>query len=211
MKILPLKFTLVFGVLWITILSHSTLANTVGEGYKIGDTAANFNLKNIDGKMVSMTDMKTAKGFIVVFTCNTCPYSKMYEQRIDELNKMYSDKGYPVIAINSNDQSVKPGDSYDEMVKLANDKNYSFPYLYDESQEVAQAYGATRTPHVYILQKKKNSLEVAYIGAIDNNAKDGKLADTKYVEDAVNSLLDNKTVENNFTKAIGCSIKWKES
>lgn len=180
-------------------------------GYEVGDEAVDFKLKNVDGKMMSLADFTDAKGFIVVFTCNTCPYSKMYEQRIEDLNKMYASKGYPVVAINPNDKQRQPGDSFDEMIKRADEKSFSFPYLYDETQEIATAYGATRTPHVYILSKSGKSLKVEYIGAIDNNAKSGADATEKYVEAAVNNLIDGKKVDNTFTKAVGCTIKWKQS
>ncbi len=185
--------------------------NTTESGYKVGDKAMDFNLKNVNGEMVSMASYEDAKGFILVFTCNTCPFSKMYEDRILELDKEYSAKGYPVIAVNSNDIKTKPGDSYEEMVKLAQEKSYSFPYLHDESQEVAKTYGATNTPHVYVLNKTKEGLKVAYIGAIDNNAKDASAADKKYVEEAVGALLDGKSVPTEHTKAIGCTIKWKST
>ncbi|WP_422361459.1 thioredoxin family protein [Reichenbachiella sp.] len=177
-------------------------------GFNVGDKATDFKLKNVDGRTISMADYKDAKGYIVVFTCNTCPFSKMYEKRIDQLNQKYESSGYPVIAINSNDVTKQPGDSFDEMVKRSNDKGYSFPYLYDESQAVATAYGATRTPHVYVLNKK---LEVAYIGAIDDNHKDAGAVTKRYVEDAVDSMLDGKAIKTTSTKAIGCTIKWKDA
>lgn len=181
------------------------------QGYDVGSLASNFELKNVDGSMVSMTSYKDAKGFIVVFTCNTCPYAKMYEQRIDDLNKMYATKGYPVLAINPNDKEKQPGDSFEEMVKRADEKNYSFPYLWDETQEVTKNYGATRTPHVYILNKEKGGNRVVYIGAIDNNAKDASSANVKYVENALENLLAGEKIQTSTTKAIGCGIKWKSS
>lgn len=177
-------------------------------GFNVGDKATDFKLKNVDGRTISMADYKDAKGYIVVFTCNTCPFSKMYEKRIDQLNQKYASKGYPVIAINSNDVTKQPGDSFEEMVKRSNEKEYSFPYLYDESQAVASAYGATRTPHVYVLNK---NLKVSYIGAIDDNHKDAKAVTKRYVEDAVNNMLEGKAVKTSFTKAIGCTIKWKDA
>lgn len=177
-------------------------------GFKVGDKATDFKLKNVDGKTISMADYKEAKGFIVVFTCNTCPFSKMYEKRIDLLNQKYASQGFPVIAINSNDVTKQPGDSFEEMTKRAEEKGYSFPYLYDESQAVATAYGATRTPHVYVLDK---SFKVSYIGAIDDNHKDADAVTKKYVEDAVDSMLDGKPVITKSTKAIGCTIKWKDA
>lgn len=177
-------------------------------GFNVGDKATDFKLKNIDGRTISMADYKDAKGYIVVFTCNTCPFSKMYEKRINMLNQKYESKGFPVIAINSNDVTKQPGDSFEEMTKRAKDKGYTFPYLYDESQAVATAYGATRTPHVYVLNK---AMKVAYIGAIDDNHKDADAVTKRYVEDAVDSLLDGKAVKTTSTKAIGCTIKWKDA
>lgn len=177
-------------------------------GYGVGDTVADFKLKNVDGKMVSLADFKSAKGAIIIFDCNTCPYSKAYNDRILALSKKYQDT-YPVVAINSNSPEVSPGDSFDEMVKYAKSKGYTFPYLFDESQEIARAYGATNTPHVYVLKKEGAAFKVAYIGAIDNNTKDASSADKKYVEEAVEALAAGKPVPQEKTKAIGCSIKWK--
>ena len=179
--------------------------------YKPGDTADDFTLKNVNGSEISLSGIKNAKGFIVVFMCNTCPVVKAYEDRIIDLDKKFSSKGYPVIAINSNDGNVSPGDSYAEMQKLAKEKGFTFQYLYDESQDVARKYGATNTPHVYVLSKKGNKLEVEYVGAIDNNRDDPSKADKKYVEDAVNILLKNEPVTVSSSKAIGCSIKWKKT
>lgn len=180
-------------------------------GFNIGDKATDFKLKNVDGNMISMADYKEAKGFIVVFTCNTCPFSKMYEKRIDQLNQKYESKGYPVLAINSNDVTKQPGDSFEEMTKRAKEKAYSFPYLYDETQKVATDFGATRTPHVYVLSKKPKGLIVSYLGAVDNNHKDPNAVTEKYVENAVDNLLEGKPVKTTSTKAVGCTIKWKEA
>lgn len=182
-----------------------------GKQYKAGDIAYDFSLKNVNGSMVSLSQFRDAKGFIVVFCCNTCPVVKKYMQRIIDLNNEFSDRGYPVIAINSNDKDVSPGDSFEEMQKLAKDKGYAFPYLYDESQEIAKLYGATNTPHVYVLKKNGDKLIVEYVGAIDNNADDPASADKKYVSSAVNALLDNEAVATTSTKAIGCGIKWKKT
>lgn len=180
-------------------------ASPVKKGYEVGDKATDFKLKNVDGKMVSLADFKEAKGFIVIFDCNTCPYSKAYNQRIIDLNEKYAAKGFPVITINANEGS---GDSYDEMVRIANKKKYKFPYLYDESQAIAKAYGATNTPHVFVLNQQ---LKVSYIGAIDDNARNAASATKKYVEDAVDALLAGKSVPVTKTKAVGCGIKWKDA
>jgi peroxiredoxin len=184
-------------------------AGTISSGYQIGDTVSNFKLKNTDGKFVSLSDYQSKKGVIVIFDCNTCPYSKAYNERILALDKKYASKDIPVLVINSNDPNISPGDSFEQMVKQAKDKKYSFPYLIDESQEVAKNFGATNTPHVFVLAKNGDAFKVAYIGAIDNNSKDAKGADKKYVEDAVDAILAGNEIKTNKTKAIGCTIKWK--
>jgi peroxiredoxin len=184
--------------------------STSRTGYGIGDNAADFKLKNVDGKMVSLAQYKTAKGFIVIFDCNSCPYSKKYNGRITALNKKYASQGFPVIAINANDPNVEPRDSFEEMVKIAKEKGYDFPYLVDETQSTAKAYGATNTPHVFVLSKNGSDLKVAYMGTIDDNAKDESSVSKKYVENAVDALLAGKSVLVPKTKAIGCGIKWKE-
>lgn len=187
------------------ILSLSTFA----DGYDVGDMAKDFSLKNVDGKMVSMSDYNDAKGVIVVFTCNHCPYAKLYEQRIISLHKKYASQGYPVVAINPNDPVKQPDDSYENMQKRAKAKGYPFVYLFDETQEIAKSYGATRTPHVYLLNKVKDKYQVAYIGAIDDNPQSADDVETKYLENAINALKKDQKVAVSSTKAIGCTIKWK--
>jgi peroxiredoxin len=177
------------------------------KGYDIGDVATDFKLENIDGNFVSLSDFKQAKGFILVFTCNTCPYAVAYEDRIEALNKEYASKGYPVIAIMPNNVQSKPGDSMTAMQKRAKEKGFTFPYLIDADQSIYPQYGATKTPHVYILESTDKGPVVQYIGAIDDNYKDAALVKTKYVENAVNALLEGVTFEMHKTKAIGCSIK----
>ncbi len=194
----------------VMLITFSSFRVFTSGGYAVGDKVSDFKLKNVDGKMVSLSDYKDAKGFIVVFTCNHCPFAKAYESRIMKLNEKYAKLGYPVMAINPNDKDIAPDDSYDEMVSRAKSKGYKFPYLYDESQQTAMAYGASRTPHIYVLQKQGTDLMVKYIGAIDDNADDENAAKQHYVEDAVNSLIAGKDVPVNFTKAIGCTIKWRK-
>jgi peroxiredoxin len=186
-------------------------ADTIPFNYGVGDTVADFKLKNVDGKYVSLDSYKDKKGVIVIFDCNTCPFSKAYNERIIALNKKYASQGFPVVAINANDPEVSPGDSYSEMVSVAKKKNYDFPYLIDESQAVAKAFGATNTPHVFVLQKTSKGFQVAYIGAIDNNARDASAADKKYVEEAVDALIAGKPASVTKTKAVGCGIKWKNA
>jgi peroxiredoxin len=183
------------------------LSGSGDKGYQVGDTARDFALKSTDGRMVSMADYPQARGFIVIFDCNTCPYSKAYNERIIALNDKYAPLGFPLIAINPNDPGMSPGDSYEDMVKLAKKKNYKFPYLVDETQEITRTYGATNTPHTFVLKREGAELKVAYIGAIDNNSRDGASADKKYVEMAVDALLAGSPVATPRTKAIGCAVK----
>lgn len=182
-------------------------ASMPDDGLKVGDTAPDFRLKNVDGKMVSMKDYKKAKGFIVTFTCNTCPYSVMYEDRIIELHKKMEPKGYPVIAIQPNDPAAQPGDSFEKMQQRAKDKKFPFVYLMDEGQKVYPKYGASRTPHFFVLDK---NLKVRYIGALDDNSQDAAAVTKRYVEDAVAAIDKGKEPAVTFTKAVGCTIKVKK-
>lgn len=178
-------------------------------GYKIGDEAIDFSLKNIDDQMVSLANFPEAKGFIVIFTCNHCPYAVAYEDRIIALNNKYASLGYPVIAINPNDPTVKPEDSFDAMKVRAKEKGFTFPYLFDEGQKVYPVYGATKTPHVFILNKENNKNIVKYIGTIDNNYEDANAVTERYVETAVDALLAGKEIQQPTTVAVGCTIKTK--
>lgn len=198
----------VFAMLMMAVLTGATFEDN---GYGIGDYARDFKLKNVDGKMVSMADYKNAKGIIVIFTCNTCPFSKIYEDRIIALNNEYASQGYPVIAINPNDPERQPGDSYKLMQARAKEKGFTFPYLVDESQEITRTYGATRTPHVFLLNKEQGKYRVAYIGAIDNNHKNPDDVSEKYLENAIEALKAGKRVSKDQTKAIGCTIKWRQT
>lgn len=180
-------------------------------GYEVGDKAIDFKLKNVDGQLVSLADWKDARGYIVIFDCNTCPYSKAYNERIIALHAKYTTLGFPLVAINANDPESSRGDSYANMISYARKHGYKFPYLIDETQEIARTYGATNTPHVYVLKRQGSDLQVAYIGAIDDNARDAKAVTKRYVEEAIDAILAGKPVVTTRTKAIGCGIKWKNS
>lgn len=197
------KITLL--LLVVATISAFTINPSIG--YKVGDEATDFLLKNIDDTMVSLADYSEAKGFIVVFTCNMCPYSVANEDRIIALDKKYKKKGFPVIAINPNDPEVSKGDSFEAMKVRAKEKGFTFPYLFDEGQEVYPKYGATKTPHVYILNKKKGKLIVEYIGAIDDSSRNENNVKERFVENAVDALLKGEKPTKTDTRAIGCSIK----
>ena len=191
----------------------ATLAITgllmVNAGLKPGDTAGGFSLKNVDGTTVSLSDYSDQKGVIVVFTCNPCPFAKAYEQRIIQLHQKYAVQGFPVVAINPNDVEMSPDDTIEKMKQRADEKEYPFPYLKDKTQEVYMAYGATRTPHIYLLEKKGGKFIVAYIGSIDDNAMDASGVSKKYLEDAIAAVNSGSNPDPATTKAIGCTIKTK--
>ncbi len=172
-------------------------------GYQLGEVAEDFNLKNVDGSMVSLASVAAEKGYIVTFTCNECPFSKLYEDRLIALHNKYASQGYAVVAINSNSpENVKEG--YEAMQSRAEEKGFPFPYLVDEGQKVYPKFGAVRTPHVFLLDKE---LKVQYIGAIDDSAKSPEEVSVKYVENAIEALENGKKPNPNLTKAIGCPIK----
>jgi peroxiredoxin len=202
-----MKILKVLSVIVVALVLSAFTINTDDNGYKVGDIATDFSLENIDGSMVTLADYKDAKGFIVIFTCNTCPYAVAYEDRVEALNKKYASKGYPVIAIMPNNTDVKPGDSMEAMKARAKAKGFTFPYLMDKGQKIYPQYGATKTPHVYILQKTTKGNRVEYIGAIDDNYEDAKAVNEKYVEEAVDALLNKKEIKTTETRAIGCTIK----
>lgn len=206
-KLLPL----LAACLVLALSSFVWLRPVAEGGCTVGDKAADFRLKNVDGKLVSLADNQAAKGFIVVFTCNTCPYAQAYEQRIIDLHTKYAPQGYPVVAINPNDAATVPGDSFAEMQKRAKTKQYAFPYLHDDTQQVARQFGATRTPHLYVLTRRNSALVVSYTGAIDDNSEDARLVKTRYLENALTDILAGKPATVSSTKAIGCTIKWKKA
>ncbi len=192
---------------FLALLMGFLMSFTNPTGYKVGDKATDFKLKSVDNKMYSMADYKDAKGFIVVFTCNHCPFAVKYEDRIIDLAKKYKSKGYVLLAINPNDPAAQPEDSFELMQKRAKEKKFTFPYLFDEGQKIYPQYGATKTPHVFLLDK---NLVVKYIGAIDDNVEDASQVKEKYLENAIAALEKGQEPTPNTTKAIGCSIKVKK-
>lgn len=192
-------------------LTASLLRAGGADGVNVGEAAPAFSLMNVDGRTVALSDFASKKGAIVVFTCNHCPYSVKYEDRIIALHEEFAPKGYPVIAINPNDPGTVPEDSYENMKQRAADKKFGFPYLVDETQQIAKAYGAKRTPHVFVVSNTKDGATVSYIGAIDDNPNDPSFVESFFVRDAVNALLAGTAPSKPLTKAIGCTIKWKKN
>ncbi len=181
-----------------------TMSAATPKAYSIGDLAEGFSLKNVDGTIVSLSDYRDEKGVIVIFTCNHCPFAQLYEQRIIDLHRMFAPMGFPVVAINPNSPRIIPADSFEKMQERAKQKKYPFAYLIDEEQTVYPKFGATRTPHVFVLDDKR---VVRYIGAIDNNAEDPNSSTQRWVEKAVHALLRGEMPNPHSTKSNGCTVK----
>lgn len=197
-----LSITAMLALAAVVFMACSNPTAPAADKLQVGDAAPAFNLKNVDGSMVSLDDYK-GKGAIVVFTCNHCPFSIMYEDRIIELQKEFGDS-YPVIAINPNSPDAQPDDSFDAMVVRAKEKSFNFPYLFDDGQKIYPQYGAERTPHVFVLDKAH---KVRYIGAIDDNARDPESVSVNYVKNTIKAIDAGSEPDPTFTKAIGCTIK----
>jgi len=178
---------------------------------KPGTPAPDFNLKNVNGETVSFASFQNVKGYIVVFTCNTCPVAKAYEQRVITLNKKYAPLGYPVIAINTNDPEVSPGDNFNAMVARAKEAGYKFPYLFDDGQKITNAYGARNTPTVFLVKRASDGNLIVYNGAIDNDPEEDKTDRINYLEQALSAIEAGKEPAVASTKAIGCSVKRKRA
>jgi len=173
---------------------------------QIGDPAPDFNLPGVDGKSYSLAEFADAKLLIVVFSCNHCPYVVGSEDRMKQLYADYAPKGVAMIAINSNETENHPTDSFDHMVKRAKRKGFDFPYVRDESQDVAKSYGALRTPHFYVFDAGRR---LRYTGRMDDNPREPGKQTTRELLDALDALLAGEDPPAPVTNPIGCNVKWK--
>lgn len=169
-----------------------------------------FRLRNVDGKFVGLQDFPSAKGFIVIFTCNHCPFAKLYPARLRALSEKYAALGVPLLAISSTDTVQYEIDGFEEMARRSRKDKYNFPYLQDGDQRVAQDFGAQKTPHAYVIWKANDAWVVRYNGAIDDNGGDASAVTQRYVADAVDALLAGKSVATTETKSIGCQIYFRK-
>ena len=192
------------GMVLVAVLVLGVLVQA--EELPIGEAGPAFALMGTDGKTYSLADYKDKKGVAVIFTCNACPYAKAFEDRINKLAKEYQAKGIAFVAINPNDPGRVPEDSYDNMVKRAKEKGFVFPYVYDSTSEVAAAYGAKVTPHVFLLDANS---KLVYRGRVEDET-DAKKAKSRDLKEALNALLAGKPIKMAETKAFGCSIKWRK-
>ncbi len=194
------KYTLRLAISAVAALTITSLA-----AIDIGDPLvdADVKMRNVDGSRVSINDIKGEKGTLVIFTCNHCPFVIDWQARMVELSNTYKEKGFGVIFINSNDSTTK-GDSYEDMQKFAKEHGYQFPYVVDETSQVAQNFGAQKTPDVFLFDAAG---ELAYHGAVDDNGRNPEHVQETYLKDALEALLTGKKVAVQETKAVGCSIK----
>ena len=199
--------TFAFFLLLISLYSFS--GNNKAPVSLIGNTVNDFSLRNIDNKNISLNDFKNAKGFIIVFTCNHCPFAKLYPERLIMLSEKYKSLHVPLIAINSTDSLVYEEETFAEMVKKVKEKGFNFPYLQDNTQAVAKNFGAEKTPHAFVIWKENNQWIIKYKGAIDDNGAEPKKVAHAYVEEAVDALMHSKTIAVTETRSIGCAIKFR--
>ncbi|MEI8134207.1 MAG: thioredoxin family protein [bacterium] len=172
---------------------------------------SDFRLPNVDGKNISLSNYPDAKGFIVVFTCNHCPFAKLYPTRLKQLQSQFAPLGIPLIAISSTDTSVYEDDGFDQMVARSKTQEFNFPYLYDLQQDAAKDFGAKRTPHAFVIWKQSGKWVIKYSGAIDDNGAEPEKVTHRYVVDAVNELLKGSEVHTRITQSIGCQIHFRTS
>jgi peroxiredoxin len=179
-------------------------AGFAGDELAIGAKGPSFNLKGTDGNSYALESIKGEKGTAVVFTCNECPYAKGYEDRLIALARTYQARGISFIAINPNDPKIEPGDAFDLMVKRAREKGFPYPYVVDPTQEIAAAYGAKVTPHVFLLD---GSGTLVYRGRIDDSLKEDAIKKRDF-KAALDALVADGPVKVTETKAFGCGVKW---
>ncbi|NOX62295.1 MAG: thioredoxin family protein [Chloroflexi bacterium] len=173
---------------------------------RIGDKAIPFKLPGVDDKTHALSDYDDKPLLAIIFSCNHCPYVRAWEDRMVQIQADYADKGVQLIAINANDVKKYPDDSFENMKIRAAEKGFNFPYLYDESQETPRAYGATRTPEVFLFDAERR---LRYHGAIDDNFENPAAVKEPYLRDAIEALLAGKEPPVDWTPPVGCTIKWK--
>jgi peroxiredoxin len=172
----------------------------------LGANAPDFSLPGVDGKTYSLKSFAGSKAIVVIFSCNHCPYVVAYEDRLIALAREFQPQGVAFIAINANDAARYPDDSFENMKLRAQQKDFPFPYVSDETQDVAEAFGAAHTPEIYVLDGDR---KLAYHGRIDDNYQNPSKVTRRELHDALTALVAGKPVPEPETFAIGCTIKWK--
>ncbi len=176
----------------------------------LGDTIEDFSLQNVDGKYISLNSYPEAKGFIIVFTCNHCPFAKLYSERFNEMAKKYGALKVPLLAINPMDTVVYEDESFLAMQEKAKVASFTFPYLQDNLQTVAKDFNADHTPHAFVIWKENNQWIIKYTGAIDDNGAESDKVKNPYVANAVDELLAGNKVKEPETRSIGCAVFYRK-
>ena len=200
MRIL-LVSVLLCGLLYATAEAQTKKELAIGTPMPLADRP----MKNIDGRVLTLNDLKGEKGLVVVFWSNTCPWVAKYEDRLLELARTYQEKGFGFVVVNANDPRAYPQESLEEMKKRATSRGYPFPYLVDEGSVLAATYGATRTPHVYVFDAEG---KLVYVGAIDDSPADPSQVERAYLKEVLEAMVAGKEVPLTHSRAFGCTIKW---
>lgn len=173
---------------------------------QVGASLLPFNLKGVDDVIHSTDEFAQKPVLVVIFSCNHCPYVQAWEGRMIGLQAEYADRGVQFVVISSNDPAQYPDDDFPAMKARAAERGYNFPYLFDETQEVARAYGATRTPEVFVFDSNRT---LRYHGRIDDNHERPEDVTRPYLREALEALLSNKAPQVQMTAPAGCTIKWR--
>ncbi|MCY7356539.1 MAG: thioredoxin family protein [Rudanella sp.] len=181
----------------------------VAKGYAVGDAVVEFQVRKIDNQFVNLANYASQKGVVVVFMANHCPFSKAYEDRLMAIHNKFAAQGYPVLAVQASDVTIYPEDAYEVVQSRSRERGFTFPYTIDESQSVARAFGASRTPQAFVLVRTGGKFVVQYMGAIDDNPQDAAGVQKHYLDDALVSLTTGRAIQTNTTRPIGCAVKWK--
>lgn len=192
--------TAAFTLIALVAPAHAQLA--------MGDAmpASDVKMKNVNGKELTLASLASTQGTVVVFTCNACPWAKMWQSRVAEIGNAAAAAGLGVVAINSNDPAVNAEDSYVEMKKRAKDLKFGFPYVVDATSDIARAFGATRTPEAFVFDAEG---KLVYHGTVDDSPRDAAAVKDAWLKDAVAAVAAGKIVSVTETKAMGCSIKFR--
>ncbi len=204
-----MKSRTIVSILFLVLILTGFTVLKENENSDFGRIIQEFELKNTDNKTLKLSDFNGAKGFIIVFTCNHCPFAKLYPQRFNDLNEKYKKLGVPLLAINSMDTVMYEEESFEMMQEKAKKEKFTFPYLYDPFQTVAKMFKAEHTPQAFVIWKERNAYIIKYQGAIDDNGEHPELA-TPYIKNAVDELLQGKNVSLPKTQSFGCRIFYRK-
>lgn len=197
------KVTQIFSILLLFTAVSFAAELKLGSAIPLADV----KMQDISGEKMSLNDIALENGLVVIFSCNTCPWVDLWEDRYVELAAVYQKKSVGFVAINSNEAYRSKGDGFDDMQVRAKEKGYNFYYTLDENAQLARAFGATRTPHVFVFSADG---KLIYRGAIDDNAKNPKKVEEAYLATALDASLAGEAIEVASTKALGCSIKFAD-